>query len=89
MTQTGELTVTKIRVAHRLAEIEAITNLWEEWSRDLFINRFIFHEAQQGKQDVPPAGRVPQPYRALSGTAGRSGSASSAAPCMRTPPAWR
>jgi two-component system chemotaxis sensor kinase CheA len=50
MTQTGELTVTKIRVAHRLAEIEAITNLWEEWSRDLFINRFIFHEAQQGKQ---------------------------------------
>jgi two-component system chemotaxis sensor kinase CheA len=49
MTQTGELTVTKIRVAHRLGEIEAITNLWEEWSRDLFINRFIFHEAQQGK----------------------------------------
>jgi two-component system chemotaxis sensor kinase CheA len=50
MTQTGELTVTKIRVAHRLGEIEAITNLWEEWSRDLFINRFIFHEVQQGKQ---------------------------------------
>jgi two-component system chemotaxis sensor kinase CheA len=50
MTQSGELTVTKIRVAHRLAEIDAITNLWEEWSRDLFMNRFLFHEAQQGKQ---------------------------------------
>lgn len=49
MTQSGELTVTKIRVAHRLAEIEAINNLWEEWSRDLFMNRFLFHEAQQGK----------------------------------------
>ncbi|MGB6014660.1 MAG: hybrid sensor histidine kinase/response regulator [Nodosilinea sp.] len=49
MTQSGELTVTKIRVAHRLAEIDTITNLWEEWCRDLFMNRFLFHEAQQGK----------------------------------------
>lgn len=42
MTQTGELTVTKIRVAHRLTEIEAIASLWEEWSRDTFVNRFAF-----------------------------------------------
>ncbi|MBW4491279.1 MAG: hybrid sensor histidine kinase/response regulator [Trichocoleus desertorum ATA4-8-CV12] len=42
MTQTGELTVTKIRVAHRLSEIEAIASLWEEWSRDAFVNRFAF-----------------------------------------------
>lgn len=47
MTQTGELTVTKIRVAHRLGEIEEITNLWEDWSRDLFMNRFLVHEVQQ------------------------------------------
>ncbi|MEA5452671.1 hybrid sensor histidine kinase/response regulator [Leptolyngbya sp. CCNP1308] len=49
MTQSGELTVTKIRVAHRLAEIDAITNLWEEWSRDFLMNRFLLHDAQQGK----------------------------------------
>ncbi len=44
MTQTGELTVTQIRLAHRLAEIEEITNLWEEWSRDVFKNRFFIHD---------------------------------------------
>lgn len=46
MTQAGELTVTKIRLAHRLAEIEEITSLWEEWSRDAFLNRFLFHEVE-------------------------------------------
>ncbi|HEY9878356.1 MAG TPA: hybrid sensor histidine kinase/response regulator [Leptolyngbyaceae cyanobacterium] len=45
MTQAGELTVTKIRVAHRLSEIEAITNLWEDWNRDIFVNRFLFDES--------------------------------------------
>ncbi|MBW4461138.1 MAG: hybrid sensor histidine kinase/response regulator [Nodosilinea sp. WJT8-NPBG4] len=49
MTQSGELTVTKIRVAHRLAEIDAINNLWEEWSRDFLMSRFLLHDAQQGK----------------------------------------
>ncbi|MDZ7968776.1 MAG: hybrid sensor histidine kinase/response regulator [Nostoc sp. DedSLP03] len=48
MTQAGELTVTKIRIAHRLGEIEAIANLWEEWNRDLFTNRFAFNREQQG-----------------------------------------
>ncbi|MDZ8087183.1 MAG: hybrid sensor histidine kinase/response regulator [Nostoc sp. DedQUE12b] len=47
MTQAGELTVTKIRIAHRLGEIEAIANLWEEWNRDLFTNRFAFSREQQ------------------------------------------
>ncbi|MGP1384168.1 MAG: hybrid sensor histidine kinase/response regulator [Thainema sp.] len=46
MTQAGELTVTQIRVAHRLSEVEEIANLWEEWSRDLFVNRFLFDESQ-------------------------------------------
>ncbi|HEY9860701.1 MAG TPA: hybrid sensor histidine kinase/response regulator [Candidatus Obscuribacterales bacterium] len=55
MTQTGELTVTKIRVAHRLSEIEAIASLWEEWSRDALVNRFAFsasdrHLTQNVKQ---------------------------------------
>ncbi len=53
MTQSGELTVTKLRVAHRLAEIDAITDLWEEWNRDLSMNRFLFHEVQQGKPVLP------------------------------------
>lgn len=48
MTQAGELTVTKIRIAHRLAEVEAIVSLWEEWGRDLFNHRFVFEEAQRG-----------------------------------------
>ena len=46
MTQTGELTVTKIRIAHRLNEIEEITSLWEEWSRDAFVNRFVVHDLE-------------------------------------------
>ncbi|HEY9300193.1 MAG TPA: Hpt domain-containing protein, partial [Phormidium sp.] len=33
MTQAGELTVTKIRINHRLAEIEEIANFCEEYSR--------------------------------------------------------
>jgi two-component system, chemotaxis family, sensor kinase CheA len=36
MTQAGELTVTKIRMAHRLADIEEIMSLWEEWNREAF-----------------------------------------------------
>lgn len=44
ITQAGELTVTKIRLAHRLAEIEEIINLWEDWSRDIFKNRFVIHD---------------------------------------------
>ncbi|HEY9736220.1 MAG TPA: hybrid sensor histidine kinase/response regulator [Trichocoleus sp.] len=44
MTQSGELTVTKIRVAHRLTEVEAISNLWEEWNRDVFVNRFLLDD---------------------------------------------
>lgn len=39
MTQVGELTVTKIRLAQRLNEIEEIIGFWEEWSRDTFVNR--------------------------------------------------
>lgn len=47
MTQAGELTVTKIRIAHRLSEIEALVSLWEEWSRDAFVNRFAFNTMER------------------------------------------
>lgn len=46
MTQAGELTVTKIRIAHRLAEIEEILTLWEEWSRDTFVNRLALDDIE-------------------------------------------
>lgn len=46
MTQAGELTVTKIRLAHRLAEIEELTTLSEDWSRDVFIHRLALQEIQ-------------------------------------------
>ncbi|MDY7006033.1 MAG: hybrid sensor histidine kinase/response regulator [Cyanobacteriota bacterium] len=44
MTQTGELTVTQIRLFQRLAEIEKIAKLWEEWSRDILNNRFFVYD---------------------------------------------
>lgn len=51
MTQTGELTVSKIRIAHRLWEVEEIVTLWEEWSRDSFVNRFAFEEVMRGNRN--------------------------------------
>lgn len=48
MTQTGELTVTKSRISHRLTDVEEILNLCEEWSRDAFMNRFFIEEITQG-----------------------------------------
>ncbi|MEG4392439.1 hybrid sensor histidine kinase/response regulator [Microcoleus sp. BROC3] len=49
MTQTGELTVTKTRLLHRLADLEKLTTLWESWSRESFINRLVFHEIESEK----------------------------------------
>ncbi|TAF34348.1 MAG: hybrid sensor histidine kinase/response regulator [Oscillatoriales cyanobacterium] len=49
MTQAGELTVTKTRLVHRLADIEKLTNLWESWSREAFINRLAFHQIESDK----------------------------------------
>ena len=46
MTQAGELTVTKIRIAHRLAELEEIVALWEEWSRETSTTRVVRTEAR-------------------------------------------
>ncbi|WP_373534638.1 response regulator [Microcoleus sp.] len=49
MTQAGELTVTKTRLVHRLAELEKITTLWEDWSREAFINRLDHHQIETEK----------------------------------------
>jgi two-component system, chemotaxis family, sensor kinase CheA len=51
MTQAGELTVTKSRINHRLAEVEEIVSLWEEWNRDVFANRFCLDEVTKGNRN--------------------------------------
>lgn len=38
MTQTGELTVSKIRMAHHINTINDMVNLWEEWNRQTYGN---------------------------------------------------
>jgi two-component system chemotaxis sensor kinase CheA len=49
MTQAGELTVTTTRVVHRLAALEKLTNLWEDWSREALINRWAIHQIENEK----------------------------------------
>ncbi len=39
MTQAGELAVTKQRIAYHLTEIEEIVTLYDEWSREAFVQR--------------------------------------------------
>ncbi len=51
MTQAGELTVTKIRIARRLSELEELAALWEDWSRDTFAHRFLLNELIRDRQD--------------------------------------
>lgn len=43
ITKAGELTVTKIRIAHQLEDIEELVTLWEEWSREWSINRLALN----------------------------------------------
>ncbi|WP_293124195.1 hybrid sensor histidine kinase/response regulator [Microcoleus sp. bin38.metabat.b11b12b14.051] len=52
MTQAGELTVTKTRLIHRLNDIEKLTNLWENWSREAFMNRLVFHQIASEKNGI-------------------------------------
>ncbi|MEG4572823.1 hybrid sensor histidine kinase/response regulator [Microcoleus sp. N3A4] len=49
MTQAGELTVTKTRLVHRLAALEKLTTLWEDWSREALINRLALHQIETQK----------------------------------------
>jgi two-component system chemotaxis sensor kinase CheA len=48
MRQAGELTVTKLRIARRMGDIEEILRLWEESSRDAFVNRAVLDKIEQG-----------------------------------------
>ncbi len=52
MTQAGELTVTKTRLGHRVADIEQITNLWEEWSREYFVTSLTFHQMRISENGI-------------------------------------
>lgn len=47
MTQAGELTVTKIRIGRRIAEIDELINIWEEWSREANNNHFFLRELEK------------------------------------------
>ncbi len=51
MTQAGELTVTKSRLLNRLADLEKLTNLWESWSRESFMNRLAFHQIESHRNE--------------------------------------
>ncbi len=44
MTQSGELTVTKTRIARRLNQVEELLSLWEDWSRDLNATRLLLSD---------------------------------------------
>ncbi len=60
MTQAGELTVTKTRLGHRVAEIEQITTLWEEWSREYFVTSLSFDRMQIDENGIKPNGKFSQ-----------------------------
>jgi two-component system, chemotaxis family, sensor kinase CheA len=52
MTQAGELTVTKTRLLHRFNDIEKLTNLWEDWSREAFMSRLVFQQIASEKNGI-------------------------------------
>lgn len=47
MTQAGELAVTKLRIAYHLTEIEEIVNLFDEWSREAFVQRLALDNMEK------------------------------------------
>ncbi|MEG4515944.1 MULTISPECIES: hybrid sensor histidine kinase/response regulator [unclassified Microcoleus] len=60
MTQAGELTVTKTRLGHRVAEIEQITTLWEEWSREYFVTSLNVDRMQIDENGIKANGKYSQ-----------------------------
>jgi two-component system, chemotaxis family, sensor kinase CheA len=60
MTQAGELTVTKTRLGHRVADIEEITTLWEEWSRESVVTSLNFQQMQIGENGIKANGKLMQ-----------------------------
>lgn len=47
MTQAGELAVTKLRIAYHLTEIEEIVTLFDEWSREAFVQRLALDNMEK------------------------------------------
>ena len=47
MTQAGELAVTKLRIAYHLTEIDEIVTLYDEWSRDAFVQRLALDNLEK------------------------------------------
>jgi two-component system chemotaxis sensor kinase CheA len=47
MRQTGELSITKLRIARRMTEIEEILKLYEDWSRDTIVNRSMLKQLER------------------------------------------
>ena len=60
MTQAGELTVTKTRLGHRVAELEQITTLWEEWSREYFVTSLTVDRMQIDENGIKANGKFNQ-----------------------------
>ncbi|WP_017293120.1 hybrid sensor histidine kinase/response regulator [Geminocystis herdmanii] len=52
MTQTGELTVTKIRIAHFASQMEQMVNLWEDWKMGKMQNRYRKGNIYTGENDT-------------------------------------
>ena len=47
LTQASELVVTKGQIGDRVAEIDQIIALWEEWNREAFVSRLTFDELER------------------------------------------
>lgn len=47
MTQAGELAVTKLRIAYHLTEIEEIVTLFDDWSREAFVQRLALDNMEK------------------------------------------
>lgn len=54
LTQAGELTVTKIRIARRLAEIDGLLDYCDEWGRAVHSGQFSINAGEQIAQRLEP-----------------------------------
>jgi two-component system chemotaxis sensor kinase CheA len=50
LTQASELAVTKGQIGDRVAEIDQLIGLWEEWNRETFVSRLTYDELERRLQ---------------------------------------
>ncbi|HEY9667987.1 MAG TPA: ATP-binding protein, partial [Coleofasciculaceae cyanobacterium] len=50
LTQASELAVTKGQIGDRVAEVDQIIALWEEWNRETFVSRLTYDELERRLQ---------------------------------------